>query len=270
MSNLLPGLLSTHRLSRGHFLRGAVGLTGAAIGAGALSPRLAFAEAPNAPLAAQPKGQVTAVSRLIVDDDVVSVLHSVRGGNAYLDLTDQSATKSKSALKYEQLDLEVPLEMHKMIAEIVTAAWRGEHKVLNASIVRSASNGDVVSERHITNATVVGVSFPVLDGKADDCWVTVSLAPESTSELTLSGAPPSLPPTRSKRWAGGFTLDLGLDPHVVAEVALSPVALLDRVAPGIQRAPVRKSDTEMPHRLTVTWPTRTRPPTGSPGLATTS
>src|SRR5262245_906752 len=98
--------MSAYSLSRAQFLRGALGLTTAPVGAGLLAPALARAEVAAAPAAQMVRSEPPVPCDLSLNGAYQGRVSSARGGNAYAEPTPK-IPRTLGPTKYRPIDVAV-------------------------------------------------------------------------------------------------------------------------------------------------------------------
>jgi len=189
--------MSVRSLSRAQFLRGALGLTTAAVGSGLLAPVLAHAEVAAAPAAQATGPQPMFICDLSLNGAYQGRVSSARGGNAYADLAPRSP-RTLGPTNYRPIDVAINMSMGPGIYEAISNAWANRGKPVSGSVFRAAGTGAPILERRFEGADVIATTFPTFDLRQSDevTWLTVRLAPTKTHDQAIKSLPFATDPTR--------------------------------------------------------------------------
>jgi len=124
---------------------------------------------------------------LSLDGKAAGFLHSAEGGHAKAEVvsvvTGASSFPEKhiSAIKYEDIVLQMALPMEKGLGEWITDSLKAQVVSKNGTIQFLDSDNRERATREFERALISEISFPALDGSSKDAgFITVTLTPEST------------------------------------------------------------------------------------------
>ena len=238
--------MSATSLSRAQFLRGALGLTTAAVGAGLLAPVLAHAEVAAAPAAQATGPQPMLICDLSLNGAYQGRVSSARGGNAYAELTPRSP-RTLGPTSYRPIDIAINMSMGPGIYEAINNAWSNRGKSVSGSVFRAAGTGGLILERRFEGADVIATTFPTFDLRQSDeiVWLTVRLAPRKTQDQAIKSLPFAADSIRLRVLRSrDFALDIG-DVNTKGVVRVDSFTFQSGKATGDEVGKLR-ADTSLP------------------------
>jgi hypothetical protein len=154
---------------------------------------------------------------LEIDGTMCGTLPLAQGGDGFAPvvheriLLDQTK-KHLEQLKWEDLELQLSLPLHRMVSDWITAMWRRQSTPRTVRITAYDSLMRVIRRREFLGALVTETTVPTLEaGSSGLGLLKLKLTPESVRTITPTGTVPLSKPPPS--WYGAtFRLDLpGLD-----------------------------------------------------------
>lgn len=204
--------------SRRSFLGTAVGLSGAALVAGAWRPA-------GEPRLQSPATRSTITRYGLELDGATEPLKSVEGGviAATVDEAQGASYYEKKhigPITYEEFEMQVGLSMGTALHSWIDSSWTGQFARKSGAVVLADQNGDAKRRREFVDALVTETAFPACDGTSKEAGhIRVKLAPELIRYATASGKV-SGTTTKQKVWVtSNFRFDiLGLDATRVSRI----------------------------------------------------
>jgi hypothetical protein len=190
--------------SRGQVLKGAAGLTGAALAAGVGLPGGASGvEDAQARTNAEPRPS-GAKFVLELDGKRVGLLRSVEGGRPRADVAEEApgeggvSKKHVAAVRYDDLVIETGL--HPPILELIGNSWAGKSEPINGAIIKLDGSGVAKEELQFSNAILTETTFPAFDASSKSAgYLTLALKPEVARLEKGDGSKPSIG-NKQKAW----------------------------------------------------------------------
>jgi hypothetical protein len=169
---LSPSLLP-RPVSRGQFLRSALGLT-AAVGATVAAPNLTFAAGTSA-TSSQTAGRSYSAGHIFlsVGGSEARLLHTFGGGDPYAEVNKERnwegvIEKHLGPLRYSEMELEVGFNVAKSFYDWLRPASGINNATISGSVLLATRAPGQVAKRNFSNAGLISITVPALDARSND------------------------------------------------------------------------------------------------------
>ncbi len=196
------------KIDRRNFLRTAssfgMALTVSKLGGRLLLPGLGLAAGGAAEAAVS--GSASMAKLLVLDNGGVDWLYSVEGGSAVADVIAEAprplVKKHIANPRYQDMVISVGSNISSSLKEWIQLTLENGQEAIGGVITSLDYRGNAVSALSFKYAWISEVGLPALDARSRDAvFLTLKLAPESTTRGKSLGKPP-IPPSipNGKRW----------------------------------------------------------------------
>jgi hypothetical protein len=156
---------------------------------------------------------------LHIDGAVCGFVKSAEGGGGVADVIEEPplgglVKKRVGQPRWEDLELQVDLQLTDKVYNWIAASWRGDPQARNVLITTVDFELNVIRRREFRRMLITETTVPALDVASKDAGVlTLKLAPEAARTLPGGGTVPAPQPAVARRWLlSNFRLELpGLD-----------------------------------------------------------
>jgi hypothetical protein len=156
---------------------------------------------------------------LHIDGAVCGFVKSAESGGGVADIIEEPplgglVKKRVGQPRWEDLELQVDLQLTDKVYNWIAASWRGDPQARNVLITTVDFELNVIRRREFHRTLLTETTVPALDGASKDAGVlTLKLAPEAARTLPGGGTVPAPQPAVVRRWLlSNFRLELpGLD-----------------------------------------------------------